>query len=158
MTLSARLSLRAATDADHDFLVALYASTRADLALLPVDDEQRAALVRMQFHAQDVHFRQTNPTAHFDVIEVDGRPVGRLYVDRQADDIRIIDVSLLPEHRGSGIGTTLIGRVQEEAAATGRSVSLHVAMGNRAALLYDRLGFRLAADLGVYRLLEWRSP
>jgi predicted GNAT family acetyltransferase len=51
----------------------------------------------------------------------------------------------------------LIRGVQEEAAATGRTVSLHVAMGNRAAVLYDRLGFRLTADLGVYRLLEWRS-
>lgn len=155
---SARIARRPATPDDRDFLVALYGSTRGDLALLPLDGEQRDALVRMQFHAQDLHYRQTNPNASFDVVEVDGRPAGRLYVGRTAGDIRIIDVSLLPEHRGAGIGSVLIREVQDEAAATGRTVSLHVAMGNRAAVLYDRLGFRLAADLGVYRLFEWRSP
>ena len=152
-----RLTLRPATEDDRAFLVALYATTRADLALLPVDEEQRDALVRMQFHAQDVHYRQTNPNASFDLVEVDGRPAGRLYLDRTVGDIRIIDVSLLPEHRGAGIGTVLIRGVQDEAAASGRKVTLHVAVGNRAAGLYDRLGFRLSADLGVYRLLEW-SP
>jgi ribosomal protein S18 acetylase RimI-like enzyme len=111
----------------------------------------------MQFHAQDLHYRQTNPKASFDLVEVGGVPAGRLYVERTAGDIRIIDVSLLPEHRGSGIGSALIRALQDEAAATGRAVSLHVAMGNPAARLYDRLGFRLAADLGVYRLLEWRA-
>ena len=50
----------------------------------------------------------------------------------------------------------LVRAVQDEAAASCRSVSLHVAMGNPAAGLYDRLGFRLVDDLGVYRLLEWR--
>ena len=158
LTRPAQVVLRAATDDDRDFLVALYGSTRADLALLPLDDEQRDALVRMQFHAQDLHFRHTAPNASFDLVEVDGSPAGRLYVDRTTGDIRIIDISLLPELRGGGIGSTLVRAVQDEAAATGRTVSLHVAMGNRAAELYDRLGFRLSADLGVYRLLEWRAP
>jgi ribosomal protein S18 acetylase RimI-like enzyme len=156
-TESVRCSLRPATADDREFLLTLYGSTRADLALLPLADDQRDGLVRMQFHAQDVHFRQSNPRADFDVVELDGRPVGRLYVDRCGDDIRIIDISLLPEVRGRGMGSALIRAVQDEARATGRTVSLHVAIGNPAALLYDRLGFRLAADLGVYRLLEWRA-
>lgn len=155
---SSRVALRPASEDDRDFLIRLYGSTRHDLETLPLDEEQRAAIVRMQFHAQDVHYRQTNPNASFDVIEIGGRPAGRWYVDRRADDIRIIDVSLLPERRGAGIGSALIRAVQREAAATGRTVSLHVAMGNRAADLYARLGFRLAADAGVYRLLVWRAP
>jgi len=153
-----QISLRAATADDREFLVALYGATRTDLARLPLDETQRDALVRMQFHAQDVHYRQTTPDAAFDVIEVDGRPVGRLYVDRRVDDIRIVDVSLLPEHRNAGIGTTLIRALQDEAAATGRGVSLHVAMGNPAAGLYSRLGFQLVADDGIYRRLEWSAP
>lgn len=152
---SRRISSRRATADDHDFLVALYGSTRADLALLPLDPEQCDALIRMQFHAQDAHFRQTHPNASFEIIEIDGSPAGRLYVERTAGDIRIVDISLLPQHRGGGIGGALIRAVQDEAAATGRIVSLHVAMGNPAAALYGRLGFRLSADLGVYRLLEW---
>lgn len=153
---SSRVALRASTSADREFLIALYGSTRGDLTLLPLDAEQRDALVRMQFHAQDMHYRQTNPQASFDVVELEGCPIGRLYVDRHADDIRIIDISLLPEHRNARIGTALVRAVQDEAAATGRRVSLHVALGNPAAGLYDRLGFRMVDDLGVYRLLEWR--
>jgi len=155
---STGVSLRTATDDDRAFLVALYGTTRADLALLPLDDAQRQALVQMQFRAQDLHYRQANPDASFDVVEVGGRPIGRLYVDRHADDIRIIDISLLPQHRNAGIGTALVRAVQDEAAVSGRTVSLHVAMDNPAAGLYERLGFLLAADLGVYRLLEWRAP
>ena len=153
---STRVALRPATAEDREFLVALYATTRADLALLPPD--QRDALVGMQFRAQDLHYRQVNPDADFDVVEVDGRRAGRLYVDRRADDVRIIDVCLLPEHRGAGIGGALIRAVQDEAVATGRSVSLHVAAGNPAAALYERLGFRPVGDDGVYRRLEWRAP
>ncbi|MDZ5623247.1 GNAT family N-acetyltransferase [Nocardioides bizhenqiangii] len=158
LTLPAQVVLRPVTGDDHEFLVGLYASTRADLALLPLDEEQRDDLVRMQFHAQDLHYRQTSPNGSFDLVEIDGKPVGRLYVDRTVGDIRIIDVSLLPSLRAAGIGSALIRAVQDEAAATDRTVSLHVAMGNRAEVLYERLGFRLSADLGVYRLLEWRAP
>ncbi len=155
---STRVALRPASDDDRAFLIELYGSTRDDLEMLPLDEDQRDAIVRMQFHAQDMHYRQTNPNASFEVIEVGGRPVGRWYVDRRADDIRIIDISLLPEHRGGGIGSALIRAVQREAAATRRTVSLHVTTGNRAAGLYDRLGFRLTSAASVYRLLEWRAP
>ena len=160
MTVSAaclRTSLRPVTASDREFLIGLYATTRNDLLSLPLDEEQRDALVRMQFHAQDVHFRQTNPSARLDVVEVDGRPIGRLYVDLRPTDLRIIDISLLPELRGAGLGSALIRTVQQDAAACERTVSLHVAMGNPAARLYARLGFRLAEDLGVYRRLVWSA-
>ncbi len=157
LTRPVQVVLRPVTDEDREFLIDLYGSTRADLALLPLDEEQRDDLVRMQFHAQDLHYHQTNPNGSFDLVEIEGRPAGRMYVDRTTGDIRIIDISLLPGLRGAGIGTALIRAVQDEAAASDRTVSLHVAMGNRAATLYQRLGFRLFADLGVYRLLEWRA-
>jgi ribosomal protein S18 acetylase RimI-like enzyme len=112
----------------------------------------------MQFDAQDVQYRQHNPEGAFDVIEVDGRPAGRLYVDRRPTDIRIVDIALLPEFRGVGTGRLLIRRLQDEAAATGRTVSIHVEVHNRAAALYRRLGFVVAAELGVYRRMEWTAP
>lgn len=158
MTRPDRVTLRPVTEADQPFLVALYATTRADLVLLPLAADQRDALVTMQYRAQDLHYRRHHPDASFDVIEVDGRPAGRLYVDRGAADVRVIDISLLPGHRGAGIGSALIRGVQDEAAATGRTVSLHVAADNPAAALYERLGFSLVEDLGVYRLLGWRTP
>ena len=152
---AARTSLRAATPDDRDFLLALFATTRPDLALLPA--EQREVLVEMQYNAQDRQYRSANPEARFDVIEIDGALAGRLYVDPRDEALHLIDISLLPEHRGAGTGTALLGALQDEATASGRGVTLHVASGNRAEALYERLGFRLVADLGVYRLLEWRA-
>jgi len=150
------IALRAVTDADREFLIGVYAAARdAELSQVAWVDGQREAFVRMQFDAQDTEYRRHNPHGAFDVVEVDGRPAGRLYVDRRPGDIRIVDVSLLPEFRGAGVGGALITGLQEEARASGCIVSIHVEIHNRAARLYARLGFALAADLGVYRRMEW---
>lgn len=148
--------LRPSTEADHEFLVGLYGSTRdAELSQVQWEPGQREAFVLMQFTAQDTEYRRHNPQGAFDVVEVDGRPVGRLIVDRRPGDIRIVDISLVPEARGAGIGSELIGDLVEEARASGRIVSIHVEVHNRAAELYERLGFEVAEDLGVYRRMEW---
>lgn len=156
-TLS-RVTLRPVVPEDRVFLVGVYAASRAEeLDQVEWPAGAREAFVNMQFDAQSRHYRTANPEGSFDVVEVGGRPAGRLYVDRRPTDIRIIDIALLPAFRGNGIGTALLGGVMEEAAASRRSVSIHVEATNRAAELYERLGFRLLEDRGVYRLLEWRA-
>jgi ribosomal protein S18 acetylase RimI-like enzyme len=144
--------------ADAEFLLSVYASTRAqELAVVPWTDAELEAFLRMQFDAQDRSYRDQRPAAAFDVIVVDGVPAGRLYVDRSADEIRIVDIALLPEHRGRGVGTGLIGRIVDEGRASGRPVTIHVERGNRARALYDRLGFGQISTTGVYDLLEARG-
>jgi ribosomal protein S18 acetylase RimI-like enzyme len=153
------VALRPATDADRAFLLALYASTRDDeLSQVAWPEGQREAFVQMQFDLQDTQYRRNNPEGTFDVVEIDGTPAGRLYVDRRADDIRIVDIALLPEFRGDGIGSRLIGEVLAEARASGRTVSIHVEVHNPAARLYERLGFVAVSEQGVYRLMAWRAP
>lgn len=155
-TSAGRVTLRPVTADDREFLIGVYGSTRdEELSQVAWADGQREAFVRMQFDAQDTQYRLHNPRGSFDVIEVDGRPAGRLYVDRRPDDIRIIDIALIPEFRGEGIGGQLIARVLDEAAASGRTVSIHVEIHNRAAELYARMGFVAVAELGVYRRMEW---
>ena len=150
--------LRPASDADHEFLVELYGSTREEeLSQVLWAPGQREAFVRMQFAFQDTEYRRVNPQGSFDVIEVDGRRAGRLIVDRRPDDIRIVDISLLPHARGHGVGARLIGDLLEEAGRTGRKVSIHVEVHNRAAALYSRLGFTVAAEHGVHRRMEWTA-
>lgn len=152
------VALRPSTDADREFLVGLYGSTRDDeLSQVAWPPGEREAFVRMQFTAQDTEYRRHNPQGSFDVIEVDGRPVGRLIVDRRPGDLRIVDISLLPEARGAGIGSQLVGDLVDEAKAAGCIVSIHVEVHNRAAELYARMGFTVAADLGVYRRMEWTA-
>jgi GNAT superfamily N-acetyltransferase len=140
--------------ADAEFLLAVYAGTRAEeLAVVPWTPAEKDAFLRMQFDAQDRWWREQRPDAVFDVILVDGQPAGRLYVDRRADEIRIVDIALLPDHRGMGVGTLLISRVLEEGRTSDRPVTIHVERGNRARVLYERLGFRQIDTTGVYDLL-----
>jgi ribosomal protein S18 acetylase RimI-like enzyme len=157
--VTTKVALRPATDADREFLVGVYASTRdEELSQVAWAPGQREAFVRMQFDAQDSQYRLHNPAGTFDVIEVDGRQAGRLYVDRRPTDIRIIDISLLPEFRGAGIGGHLIAQLMDEAVTTDRKLSIHVEIHNRAAGLYARLGFHLVAEQGLYRRMEWTGP
>lgn len=125
---------------------------------MPWAPGQREAFVRMQFEAQDTEYRRHNPAGSFDVIEVGGRPAGRLIVDRRPTDIRIVDISLLPAFRGAGVGGRLLAELIAEAAGSGRTLSIHVEVHNRAAELYDRMGFAVVAEQSVYRRMEWRAP
>lgn len=156
LTSRGSVRLRPATDDDREFLVGLYGSVRAqELAMVTWEQGQQEAFVRMQFDAQDAEYHRMNPNGTFDVIELQGRPVGRLYVDRRPDEIRIVDISLLPQARGAGIGGGLLAELMDEAAASGRTLTIHVEIANRAESLYTRLGFVEVARRGPYRRMEW---
>jgi ribosomal protein S18 acetylase RimI-like enzyme len=155
-----RLSLRAATPADDPFLLEVYASTRAsELDPVPWTAEQKGGFIRSQFDAQALAYRANYPGARFLVVEHDGIPVGRLYrwLDRDAGDLRIMDIALLPEHCGQGIGSEILGDVLAEADAEGLRVSLHVEEWNPAVRLYRRLGFATVGRVGIYDRME-RPP
>jgi ribosomal protein S18 acetylase RimI-like enzyme len=118
------------------------------------DDAQKEAFLQQQFDAQDAWWRENYADASFDVILVEGEPAGRLYVHRGRSEIRIVDIALLPEHRGNGVGTRLLDELLAEGAADSKSVTIHVERMNPALRLYDRLGFSVAEDKGVYLFLE----
>jgi ribosomal protein S18 acetylase RimI-like enzyme len=152
------VTLRPVTPEDVSFLAGVYASTRWDeLAPTGWSDEEKAVFCRRQFDAQSAHYRENYPDASFQVIERDGVSIGRLYVAPWEKEIRIVDISLLPEHRGSGIGTKLLHDLQDEARAAGKSLTIHVERFNPALQLYQRLGFQQIEDKGVYLLMEWNA-
>ncbi len=155
----AGLMLRPETEEDLEFLYHLYASTRADeLALLDWTEDEKESFLRMQFSAQRGYYREHYWESRFDVIEREGEAIGRLYVARWPDDIRVVDITLMPEHRGQGLGGGLMRALLDEAAAAGKSVSIHVEVYNPALRLYERLGFQAKGeDNGIYRLMEWRA-
>jgi ribosomal protein S18 acetylase RimI-like enzyme len=153
-----RVALRPATDRDREFLLRVYASTREDeMALVDWDVGQKGAFLRMQFDAQDRHYRQHYTTAQFQVILLDGEPVGRLYVDHWPDEIRVVDIAVLTEHRGQGIGTLLMRQILAEGERLGLPVRVHVEQFNPALRFYVRLGFRTIDTHGPYYLME-RTP
>jgi ribosomal protein S18 acetylase RimI-like enzyme len=151
--------LRPATPQDRSFLLRLYASTReGELAAVPFTPEQRAAFLAQQFDAQSRHYATAYDEASCDVVEVDGRAAGRLIVARGPDELRVLDVALLPKHRGRGLGTRVLAAILAEADARGAPTTLHVEVRNPAQRLYRRLGFRpVGVQGGVHLLLE-RPP
>jgi GNAT superfamily N-acetyltransferase len=143
---------------DKDFLYAVYAGTRAEeLAPLDWNEEQKTAFLKMQFSAQHQYYQEQFPDAAFKVVLLDGKPIGRLYVERRENEIRVIDIALLPEYRNGGIGTSLLKELIAEADEAHKPVRIHIERFNRALRLYERLGFTKLEDRGVYFLLAW-SP
>ena len=155
----AGVTLRPERDDDLEFLQRLYASTRADeMALVDWSPEQKGLFLRSQFDAQHSYYLEHFQDSRFDVVEQAGVAIGRLYVARWPDDICIIDIALLPEHRGRGLGGRMLQTLLDEAAATGKSVTIHVEINNPALRLYERLGFKpTGEDNGINRKMEWRS-
>ena len=152
------VELRSIEPGDEEFLYRVYASTRQEeLAQLDWPEPQKSSFLRMQFGAQDRYYRENYSEAAFSVILADGRPAGRLYVARWPEEIRIVDIALLPEHRGRGIGTHLLNALISESEESGKPLSIHVERFNPALRLYERLGFHETADKGVYLLME-RPP
>jgi ribosomal protein S18 acetylase RimI-like enzyme len=148
------VTLRPVAPEDEEFLLRVYASTRAEeLAPLPWTGEQKAAFVAHQFAAQSAHYAAHYEGMTSDVVLVDGAPAGRLLVARWPEEIRIVDIALLPEFRGSGTGSGLLRELMAEAREAGKRLTIHVEIHNPAMRLYERLGFRPAGDAGVYLLM-----
>lgn len=151
--------LRAIQPEDMDLLYRVYSSTRAEeLMLVPWGETQKADFLRLQFNAQHSYYMEHYPQARFQVIEMDGAPAGRLYLDERASEIRIVDITLLPEYRRRGAGTQLLCDILAEGRRRNVAVTIHVERFNPALRLYERLGFRMAEDRGVYYFLKWRPP
>ncbi len=156
--MSQPTSLRPIQHEDEALLFEIYASTRTDeMALLDWSDAQKEAFMRMQFNAQHQHYQKTFPDARFDIILSGDRPIGRLYVHRRPDELHIVDIALLPEHRNQGVGSSLLKGLLAEARDAGKPVRIHVERNNPALHLYERLGFNRIGDTGIYFLMEWSS-
>lgn len=155
MIATRSIELRPETEEDIPFLRQVYAGTREEeMALVPWTPEQKQAFLEMQFRAQYSDYHGRHPDASFDIIVSDGVPAGRLCVHRRADEIRVIDIALLPGHRNQGIGSHLWAELIRESHACGKPLTIHVERNNRALSLYQRLGFRPAGGTGIHLLMQ----
>jgi ribosomal protein S18 acetylase RimI-like enzyme len=149
--------LRPVADGDQELLVEIYASTRAEeLALTDWSEAQRDAFVKMQFAAQQEYYRAHYPQAEHNIILRSLQPVGRFYTAETEDDIRIIDITVLPDHRNAGIGTPLINDLLTRAKEVWKPVRIYVETYNRSRRLFERLGFTVIEEDGINVLLECR--
>jgi len=156
MSSQKSVTLRQVTEADDEFILSVYASTRAEeLARVPWTQEQKDAFVRMQYTAQKRHYAAEYPRARHQVVLLDGAPAGRIYLDRGEETLHILDITLLPQHRNAGAGTLLLRQIMNEGAKTGKPVSIYVESFNPSLRLFQRLGFQKVREDRFQFLMKW---
>jgi GNAT superfamily N-acetyltransferase len=152
------LTYRPVAEGDLPFLKRVYRSTREDeLQLTGWDEAFKETFIDQQFTAQHQYYREAYHDASFQLILLDGKEAGRLYVWESDRQIRIVDIALLPEFRNQGIGTTILRGLITKADTSGRILSIHVEAYNPALNLYKRLGFIQKDQTGIYFYME-RPP
>lgn len=156
---SGRMSLRAVTPDDDPFLLSVYASTRADeLAQVQWQEGQQEAFLKWQFDLQRREYDARFPDAEYSVIEIDGQPAGRIWIGRSDDEIRLLDIALLPQFQNRGAGTLLVRSLTQEATANGQRLRHMVfVLNNDADRFYVRLGFVVIEEFGAYKHMEWKG-
>jgi ribosomal protein S18 acetylase RimI-like enzyme len=153
------LRLRPEEPADADFRYRLFCDSRLpEWYQVELAPDVREQLMRHQFQAQTMTYRQRFPHARHDIIELAGERIGRIVVNRPGDQVHIVDHAIVPALRNQGIGTAIMRSLMDEAAHAGLPVRLKVASSNDPSLrLYRRLGFTPIADAPAYIELEWRG-
>lgn len=157
------VTARPAVADDDDFLLALFAESRPELALLP--EPARQQLIELQFRAQRGQYQSDAPDAVDWVLELDRdgsvRPVGRCYLLQAETQHRLLDLAIATEFRGQGLGSAVLGHLCAAAGAAGVPLRLSVWQDNAGAIrLYQRLGFRTEAADGEptgYLGLRWAA-
>jgi GNAT superfamily N-acetyltransferase len=154
---ASQLSLRMESEADISFLQQVYASTRwFELEVTPWTEAQKLEFLHSQFALQRTHYYKHYEDARFDIIELWGAPVGRLYVHRNVE-IRVMDIALLTEYKYRGIGKHYFNQLLAESRDTAKPITLHVEHNNPARVWYGKLGFVELEEVGVYIKMRWDS-
>jgi GNAT superfamily N-acetyltransferase len=150
-------NLRPVTAEDAAFLLQVYKSSRGeDLRELGWDQTRIDEFLDMQYEAHRAFDDKDFPEAKDEVILLAGERAGRLRVDSRENEIRCVDLALLPEFRNRGLGTLLLRRLQQQAATSNTPVRLQVIRYSRAIGLFERLGFVRTSESGTHFQMEWK--
>jgi len=153
-----RVELRPVSKEDDQFLLSVYASTRAEeLSQAEWAEGQKEIFLRWQFDMQRKEYETRFPDAVYHVILVDEHPAGRIWVGRDDEQIRLLDIALLPQFQNRGVGTALLRRLIDQATDEGKVLRhMVLVLNNDAHRFYERLGFEVIDDFGAYKHMEWR--
>jgi GNAT superfamily N-acetyltransferase len=153
------VTLRPITKDDDPFLLDLYGSTRADeLGQVTWAEGQKEVFVRWQFDLQRREYDARFPDARYQLILIDGEPAGRIWTGEDDEQIRLLDIALLPQFQKRGAGTILLRELMKEAGGAGKLLRHMVfVLNNDAHRFYERLGFVVIEDLGAYKHMEYNA-
>src|SRR5688500_8878665 len=105
---------------------------------------------------QDRFFASEWADGKLEIVEVDGVPCGYVRIEERDDDFHVREIVIHPHFQGRGIGTGVLRETQERARAKGVPIVLGTFLTNRAADLYQRLGFQETGRTETHVLMEWR--
>jgi ribosomal protein S18 acetylase RimI-like enzyme len=156
--IEARVSLRPAVSGDDGFLFSVYKAIADDEFRLAIPDEnQRAALLDVQYRIRQQQYGTVYGGADSQIILLDQSPVGRLLIHRQREAWTLVDIAILPAYQNQGIGSRVLDWTLREAASSNVPLRLHVRSASPARRLYERLGFVEIGNDGVHSAME-RAP
>ena len=153
------VQLRQVLESDNEFLLTVYGSTREEeLNQVEWAEGQKEMFLRWQMDLQRREYEARFPDAAYDIILVDDQPAGRIWVGADDEQIRLLDIALLPQFQNRGVGTELVRRLIKESAKQGKVLRHMVfVLNNNAERFYERLGFKRIEDFGAYKHMEWSS-
>jgi ribosomal protein S18 acetylase RimI-like enzyme len=152
------IELRPVNKEDERFIEKVYRSTREEeLNFTNWPEEQKQAFMMMQSMAQEAEYKTKFPGAEFQIILYKKQEAGRMYTWEGEKEIRLIDITLLPEFRGKGIGAFLLRELIKRSGILEKKISLHVDPLNPALKLYMHAGFKHISNNKRYYYME-REP
>lgn len=150
------VGLRPVTPEDDAFLLGVYDNSRdAELSQVEWPPGRREMFVKSQFRAQHSEYMRRFPDAEYYVVLFDDTPAGRLWTGTAGDEIRLLDIAILPPFQNKGVGTLLFKRLLAEADRTQKTLRHVVFYDNPGALrFYQRLGFVVVEEVGAHIHME----
>lgn len=91
---------------------------------------------------------------HTRLILVGSEVVGWIACTEDEAKLELIDIHLLPEHQGKGIGSKLLSELVSQADSARKPVQLSVLKVNPSRALYERWGFRSSGETETHVLME----
>ena len=150
------ISSRLATPQDEPFLRQLFYIVRApEFEAAGMSYDQLEPFLAQQYHAMRTYYAQAFPETEYRILDLAGQLVGYEAL-RVTHELHLIDIALVPEYRNFGIGTYRMRLLQALATTTNKSVLLSVEVFNPAKRLYERLGFTVIEEEGIYQRMLWR--
>ncbi len=141
--------LRQVTEADYAFLYSLHTTTMKEYVTQTWGWDETI---------QQTMFRDKFDPGRSHIVEVDGRAVGVLSVERRPGTLFLANLQILPEEQGRGLGTAIISTLLAQASGSGISVTLQVLKVNPARRLYERLGFVIVGETTTHYLMSVTPP
>ncbi|SVD59226.1 uncharacterized protein METZ01_LOCUS412080 [marine metagenome] len=140
-------TLERATDADRDWLFALYETTMRGI----IDDA-----VGWNDHAQQIRFDESYRVSQFELVIQNEVRVGALYRAAHQNRLHISLILILPPHQGRSLGTHIIENSQPHCLEQDSTLTLSTFKNNPALRLYQRLGFEVTGEDEHFFDMTWK--